>query len=88
MVDHGTILDDDPVLTALQVDRHFLNRCHHDTYLDLLEPPEIENRFLDLFDPVLLDFLLLVSPDVFTTVLAAPNCRTRAGHTRQFPPVS
>ena len=57
MVDHCTILDDNPILTTLQVDRHFLNGCHHDTYLDLLEEPEIANRFLDLFDPVLLHFL-------------------------------
>ena len=36
MIDHGTILDDDPVLTALQMDRHFFNRGHHDTYFACL----------------------------------------------------
>ena len=34
MIDHGTILDDDSVLTALQMDRHFFYWGHHDTYFD------------------------------------------------------
>ena len=34
MIDHDTVLDDDPVLTALQVDRHLFNGVHHDTYFD------------------------------------------------------
>ena len=34
MIDHGTIFDDDPVLAALQMDRHLFNGVHHDTYFD------------------------------------------------------
>ena len=60
MIDHGTILDDDPVLTALQMDRHFFNWGHHDTYFDSAVSLEIEKFCSDLgmFDVVKFVYLL------------------------------
>ena len=48
MIDHGTILDDDSVLTALQMDRHFFNWGHHDTYFDSLVSLDNGKHSLDL----------------------------------------
>ena len=80
MIDHGTILDDDPVLTALQMDRHFFNRGHHDTYFDSLVSLDNGKHCLDRLRVVSFEntfslpiFGLSVRKDVLTAVFAASD---------------
>ena len=80
MIDHGTILDDDPVLTALQMDRHLFNWGHHDTYVDSLVSLDNGKHCLDLLRVVSFEitfflpiFGLSERKDVLTVVFAASD---------------
>jgi len=75
MTNHGAILDDDPVLTTLQVDRHLLNGGHHDTYFGAVYVTSLNEYTFNLLDqmyaPSCACFQQRVVRDVFLTLLAA-----------------